>query len=74
MTPRYVSTAEFTFDYNPLNGTPTAFRPSLREWFLISRNEILSRTSLSTIIQEIPGSISTRGTGRDGPLRMSSKI
>ncbi len=52
VTPRYVSTAELTFEYNPLSATPTASRPNLREWFLMSRVEILSRTSLSRVITD----------------------
>ncbi len=52
VTPRYVSSADLTFEYNPLSATPAASRPSLPEWFLMSRNEVLSRTSLSSIIQD----------------------
>jgi hypothetical protein len=52
ITPRYVSSAALTFEYNPAGANPAASRPGLREWMSICQDENLSRTSLSLIMQD----------------------
>jgi uncharacterized protein involved in exopolysaccharide biosynthesis len=50
--PRYVSTATMTLGGSLVNSPSPGVRPNLREYFAQMQNEILSRTSLSTIIQD----------------------
>lgn len=49
VTPRYISQAVLTFD---ATSTPKDSRRNLNEYFVQLENEILSRTSLSAIIQD----------------------
>ncbi len=51
VTPRYVSQAEMTF-HSVTNSTPPDVRRNLTERLVQFENEILSRTSLSNIIQD----------------------
>lgn len=50
--PTYVSTATMTLGDSLVSPTPAVVRPNLREYFAQMQNEILSRTSLSSIIQD----------------------
>jgi hypothetical protein len=52
ITPRYISSAALTFEYNPAGANPVASRPSLREWLSMCQNETLSRTSLAFMMQD----------------------
>jgi hypothetical protein len=50
--PTYVSTATMTLGDSLVSSAPSGVRPNLREYFAQMQNEILSRTSLSAIIQD----------------------
>jgi hypothetical protein len=52
VAPTYVSTATMTLDDSLLSSAPSGVRPNLREYLLQMEQEILSRTSLSGIIQD----------------------
>jgi hypothetical protein len=50
--PRYVSTATMTLGDSLVNSTASGVSPNLREYFAQMQTEILTRTSLSTVIQD----------------------
>jgi hypothetical protein len=52
VTPTYISEAEMTLGDSLVTSAPADVRPNLREYFMQTENEVLSRTSLSKIIQD----------------------
>jgi hypothetical protein len=52
VTPRYISHAAFQFTPAVVNSTPPEAHRNLTEYSMQLQNEILSRTSLSSIIQD----------------------